>query len=284
MKKIDVESVFRSKNPSLYKMLPGFVFSWLKRIIHQGEVNLFLEKNREQYNFDFVEEVVKHFGVKTKAAGVENIPSSGGCIIACNHPLGGLDAMVLLNALGKVRKDVKVFVNDILLNLENLKNLFAGVNKIGKNSAEALEEIEKVYAQNIAVVTFPAGLVSRKQFPEGVFRKAVIEDLEWKKSFVSRAKKYKKNILPVYIGGRNSNFFYNLALWRKRLGIKENIEMLFLVDEMYKQYHKTITLIFGKEIPYEIMDRRFTDSIWAEQIERHVYKMGEQQKSLAFNV
>jgi putative hemolysin len=282
VKKIDVENVFRSKNPSLYKLLPRFIFSYLKKIVHQDEINCFLEQNENKYDFDFVEAVVNHFGVKTKVLGEENIPVGRPCIFAANHPLGGLDAMALLNELGKKRRDVKVFVNDILMNLENLKNLFVGVNKVGKTSVNALQEVENVYAENIAVVTFPAGLVSRKQFPNGFFRRPVIEDLEWKKSFISRAKKYRKNVIPVYIGGKNSNFFYNLALLRKLLGIKANIEMLYLVDEMYKQYTNTITIIFGKEIPFETFDNRMSDSKWAEKVKVHVYEMGKKMESIEF--
>ncbi len=284
LKKIDVDDVFRSKNAALYKLLPRFIFSYLKRIIHQDVANRFLERNENNYGFDFVKEVIAEFGVKTKVIGMENVPATGGCIVASNHPLGALDGMALLDEVGKMRKDIKFFVNDILLNLENLKNLFAGVNTVGRTSAEALAEIEKVFSMNIAVFTFPAGLVSRKQFPNGIFKKAVIEDLEWKKSFISRSKKYKKNIIPVFIDGRNSNFFYNLSLWRKFFGIKANIEMLYLVDEMYKQHNKTITIIFGKEIAWETFDKRFTDVQWAEKVKRHVYEMGKKVQSFEFRV
>jgi putative hemolysin len=282
--KIDIDEIFKSKNAALYKLLPGFIFSYLKKIIHQAKINSFLERHKSEYDFDFVKGIVNEFGIKTKVIGIENIPSSGGKIFASNHPLGALDAMAFLNEIGNTRKDVKVFVNDILLNLDNLRNLFAGVNVTGKTSADALAEIESIYAKDIAVFTFPSGLVSRKQFPNGLFGKSVIEDLEWKKSFISRAKKYRKNIIPVYIDGQNSNFFYNLALWRKRFGIKANIEMLYLADEMYKQHGKTITIIFGKEIPFETFDKKFSDSKWAEKVKQHVYRMGKEKQSLNFQV
>ena len=283
LKKIDVDGIFKTKNPALYKALPSFVLSSLKKILHQDKINSFLERHGNKYDFDFVKEIITEFGIRTEVIGMENVAVTGGKLFASNHPLGALDAMAMLNEVGKVRKDVKFFVNDILLNLENLKNIFSGVNKVGKLSVQALEEVEKVYAMDSAVFTFPSGLVSRKQFPNGVFGKPVIEDLEWKKSFISRAKKYKKNIIPVYVAGENSNFFYTLSLWRKRLGIKANIEMLFLVNEMYKQHAKTITIIFGKEIPFETFDTRFNDSEWAEKVRRHVYDMGRQMKSLTFN-
>ncbi len=284
LKKIDIDAVFKSKNPGLYKILPSFIFSYLKKITHQEKVNAFLERHVNDYDFDFVHGIIKEFGIHTHVIGMENLPATGGCIVSSNHPLGALDAMAMLDEVGKRRKDIKFFVNDILLNLDNLKNLFAGVNVVGKTSVQALEEIENVFSRDIAVFTFPAGLVSRKQFPNGIFGKSVIEDLEWKKSFISRANRYKKNIIPVFVDGRNSNFFYSLSNWRKRFGIKANIEMLYLVDEMYQQQGKTITIIFGKEIPYSTFDKRFTDTQWAQKVKEHVYKMGKEMKSLEFTV
>lgn len=284
LKKIDLDEVFRSKNPGLYKWLPSFLLSYLKRVIHQDSVNAFLERNAQAQDFDFVKAIVEEFGITTRVIGLEYLPTHQPCIVAANHPLGALDAMSLLNEIRPVRSDVRFLVNDILLNLHNLKNLFAGVNKVGKTSVQALEEIEKIYAQDIAVFTFPSGLVSRKQFPHGWFGKYVIRDLEWKKSFIARSRKYKKNVVPVYIEGRNSDFFYRLANWRKRLGIKANIEMLYLVDEMYKQRGNTITIIFGKEIPFETFDKRHNDQEWAGKIREHVYAMGQAGKPLVFKV
>lgn len=284
LKKIDVDKVFESKNPKLYKLLPGFIFSFLKRILHQDEINLFLERNAHNYDFEFVKAILQEFGIEEKVIGIENIPPSGGSVIASNHPLGALDFMAMMNAIGTKRKDVKALVNDILLNLHNLKNLFAGVNKVGKTSVDSLQEIENIFASGNLSITFPAGLVSRKQFPNGFFGKSVIEDMEWKKSFISRAKKHKKNVIPVFIDGRNSDFFYNFALWRKRFGIKANIEMLFLVNEVFKQRGKTITVIFGKEIPYETFDKCFTDTQWAEKVKRHAYEMGKQRQVLNFQI
>ena len=284
LKKIDIDGVFKSKNPGLYKILPSFILSYVKRIVHQDEINNFLERNANKYDFEFVKAIIDDFGIEEKVIGLENIPVSGGSVIASNHPLGALDFMAMMNAIRTKRKDVKALVNDILLNLDNLKNLFAGVNKVGKTSAESLLEVENVFASENLSVTFPAGLVSRKQFPNGFFGKSAIEDLEWKKTFITRAKKHKRNIIPVYIDGKNSNFFYNLALWRKLLGIKANIEMLYLVNEVYKQRGKTITVIFGKEISFETFDKRFTDMQWAQKVKEHVYRMGIEKQSLKFAI
>ena len=280
--KLDVDGIFKSKNPSLYKILPSFIFSYLKRVIHQDRLNSFIERHGNKYDFEFVKAIIEEFGINEKVIGQENIPATGGCVLAANHPLGAMDFITMMNAIGSTRKDVKALVNDILLNLDNLKNLFSGVNKVGKTSAESLIEVENVFSSEVLSITFPAGLVSRKQFPNGFFGKSVIEDLEWKKTFITRARKHKRDVLPVYIDGQNSNFFYNLSLWRKRVGINANLEMLYLVDEMYKQHGKTITIIFGKMIPFETFDKRFSDTEWAEKVKKFVYQMGSEKKSLSF--
>lgn len=272
---IDLEKIIRKKNPRLLKALPGFVLNYIRRIIHEEDVNKFIREHGHKYDFDFAAAILNEFGVKVNLIGTENIPPTGGCIIASNHPLGGVDGIALLHSVGKVRRDIKFLVNDILLNLENLRSLWVPVNKVGKNSQEIIDKIEQTYSSDNAVLIFPAGLVSRKQ-PRG------IKDLEWKKSFINRARKHNRPIVPVYIEGKNSGFFYNFAYWRKKLGIKANIEMFFLVDEMYKQKNKTITLIFGKPIAYEVFDKKFSDAEWAEKLKQHVYEMGKAGRSIQF--
>ena len=261
---IDLEQVIRDKNPGLLKVLPTFILNFIRKVIHEKQINDFIKENGNKHDFDFLSCVLKEFDVKIKVIGKENIPQKGGFIFAGNHPLGGLDGIAFMKAVGEVRKDIKFLVNDILLNLENIKSLFIPVNKSGRNSSEIIDTIEKTCASDHAILIFPAGLVSRKQGKE-------IKDLEWKKSFVALSKKYQKDIIPVYIEGRNTNFFYNLARWRKAIGIKANLEMFFLVDEMYKQRSKTIILCFGKLISYKSFDNTSTDKQWANKIKEQVY-------------
>lgn len=250
------------------------MINFLKRKIHQEEMNDFLARNYKYQGLDFVSATLTQFHINLKLVGQENVPSTGGCIVAANHPLGGLDGLALIKAVSTVRakKDVKFIVNDILLNLKNLAELFVPVNKHGKNSAEVLATIEDTYESNQAVLVFPAGLVSRKQDGK-------IKDLEWKKSFITQARKHQKDIIPVFIEGQNSNFFYNFALLRKKLGIKANIEMFFLVDEMFRQKNKSITIIFGKPIPYTHFDKSKTDQEWARELKELVYQIGKDYAS-----
>jgi putative hemolysin len=262
---IDIEKVFAEKNPRVLKFIPGFIIRYLKRVIHQEELNDALERYSDVMGLDFIELVLKEFDARIVVEGIENVPKQGRYIIAANHPLGGIDGMALMNVVGSVRKDILFPVNDLLMYLPNLKPLFIPLNKHGRN-ADNIRIFDETFASDVAILYFPAGLCSRKV-------NGKIVDLDWKKTFISKAKKFKRDIIPVYIRGRNSNFFYNLANWRVRLGVKSNIEMLYLVDEMFKQKDKEILIRFGKPIPYQFFDNTKKDVEWASYMKEHVYSL-----------
>ena len=276
---IDIEALFASKNPKLLRIIPGFVLSYLKRITHQEEINGYIWRNRNKYGLPFVEAILKEFGVSVEICDKRTIqfppttliPHSGRFIVSSNHPLGGIDGMALMQELGKVREDIVFPVNDLLMNVPGLRPLFIPINKHGRNTENA-RLINETFASEKMILYFPAGLVSRKQRIQG---KIVIRDMEWKNTFIKKAKKYQRDVIPIYIAGRNSEWFYNLARWRKRLGIKANIEMLYLVDEMSKQFNKTITLVVGDIIPYTTFDKSKSESQWAAWVQEKVYNLGE---------
>lgn len=277
-KYIDVEKVLKEKAPKFYKIIPSFFISKVKKILHEDEINEVMEKIGHLKDLEFNDAVLYHLNASIKTFGIENIPEKGGVIIASNHPLGGLDGMALIKAVSEKRKDIKFIVNDILLKLQNYSGIFVGVNKLGNTPKSSLLEVEKVFASDMAVLFFPAGLVSRKQKINGQWQ---IQDLQWNKTFVQKAIQYKKPIIPVFIEGRNSDFFYNLSYWRKKIGIKGNIEMLFLPDEMFKQKNQTLTIYFGKPIHPEWLDKSKTYTEWANVIKRYVYS-GNIQKQISF--
>lgn len=266
---IDVEQVFASKNPSLLKVIPKFFISYLKRIVHQKEINAFLAEKGHLKGVDFCRSVLDDlFGAKYSAIGLEKLPSQGRFIFASNHPLGGLDGIALIVAVSEKYPNIKFPVNDILLNLKPLQEIFVPINKHGGHSKTAARLIEEAYESDAQILMFPAGLVSRKQ-------KGVIRDLEWKNNFVRKAVKHQRDIVPVHITGHNSNFFYRLANLRKFLGIKANIEMLYLPDEMFKQFNQNLTIRFGTPIPWqEIKDTGKPDE-WARKIKEKCYQLAE---------
>jgi len=265
-KLIDIKKVISDKNPKFLKRIPKFFVRYLQRILHEQDVNQFVHDHKEDSPVEFCLSVMKKFNIKVTVNGIENIPSEGGAILACNHPLGGMDAMALVTVLHEKRPDVKFIVNDVLLHLENLKPIFVGVNKYGTNATDSLKKVDETFQGNDLLCIFPAGLVSRKI-------KGSIRDLKWKKTFISRSKKYNKLIIPVYIDGKLSRFFYNLYKFRKAVGIKANIEMLYLVNELYKQHNKHIQIHIGKPIFAAHLDASKNYQEWADHIQDEVYKL-----------
>jgi len=264
--KIDVEEVLRSKNPSLVKAVPSFLINYLKRVVHQNEINYFLEKYGHLKDSEFVAAGLEYFEIKYNVYRSENIPSKGRYFFVSNHPLGGLDGLVFMNELSRYYKDIKFPVNDILLNIKNLSGIFLPINKHGGQAKEAVRSLEEAYASDCQILYFPAGLCSRKKH-------GVIKDLIWHKSFISKAIQHKRDIVPAFFSGRNSDFFYNLANTRTFLGIKSNIEMLYLPDEMFRQKGKNILLVFGKAIPWQTFDSSRSLPEWSEWVKSKTYEL-----------
>ncbi len=271
-KVIDVEKLIHSKNPKLKKWLPGFIIRYLKKILHEDEVNHFLENHKNDSGHEFCEAAVNHLDMKVVVNGIERIPKVGPVVITMNHPLGGMDAVAFIHALKNHRKDLKFIVNDVLMHLTNLQPFFVGVNKYGRNEKSARIQIMELFESDHAICIFPAGLVSRKS-------KGIVQDLEWKKTFMTYALKYQIPILPVYIEGELSNFFYRLSNFRKFFGIKANVEMLYLANELFKQRNKTITFEVGALIDTSQLDATKGDHLLAQEIKSEVYQIKNEGRS-----
>jgi len=262
---IDVEKVLAEKNPSVLKWMPKIVLNYLKNIIHQEEINDFLEQHKDKKNEEFCQAVVDYFDLKVEVEGLEKIPTDERIVLVMNHPLGGMDAMILITALNGRRNDLKFIVNDILLNLENMKDMFVGVNKVGSQKSGTRERIYELFSSDDCVCIFPAGLVSRKI-------NGKVEDLEWKKTFVTNAKKFNRKVIPIHIEGHLSEFFYKFSNLRRKLGIKANIEMLYLSNELFKQTRRHIKFVVGDPIDEAILynDKKSEIEI-AQDIRKIVY-------------
>ena len=264
---IYLKEVFKSKNPALARWIPGFVYSWLNRIICIDDINDFIRKHGDRKGIDFADAIVEYLNLTFQTEGITNLPSpQGRYIFVSNHPLGGPDGIALISFLGKYYPDLKFPVNDILLNLKNLNNIFLPVNKHGGMSREAVKAITSAYTSDNQIIMFPAGLCSRKI-------KGKIEDLEWQKNFIVGAVKHHRDIVPIYISGQNSNFFYNLSNFRKRIGLKANIEMLWLPKEAFKKKNETLTLKIGKPISWQSFDKSKKPKEWAKEVREILYRL-----------
>ena len=251
------------------KWVPRPLVSWLKRIIHQDEVNAYLWESRHLKGTEWLEECVRYLDATLDIVGEENLPAKDDgrlYTFVSNHPLGGEDGVALGAIIGRHYDGrFRYLVNDLLMNLPGLAPLCIPINKTGKQSRDFPKMVEAGFQSDNHMLMFPAGLCSRR-------KKGVIEDIPWKKTFISKSVEYQRDVVPIHFGGQNSNFFYRLANFSDRF-LPFNLAMLFLVDEMYKNVHKTFRVAIGKPIPWQTFDKSKTPMEWAQFVKEQVYKL-----------
>lgn len=267
---IDIDRILKEKVGRHAKYVPGFLVAWLKHIVHQDEVNRFLASSADKIGVEWLEECVRYLDMNLIIEGRENLPSptdSRLYTFVSNHPLGGEDGVALGAILGRhYEGKVKYLVNDLLMQLPGLAPLCIPINKTGSQSKQFPAMVQAGFSSGNHIIMFPAGLCSRR-------KKGVIRDLAWKKTFITKSVEHQRDVVPIHFSGRNSNFFYGLANLCETLGIKFNIAMLFLVDEMYKNVHKTFHVKIGKPIPWQTFDRSKSAAEWAQYVQDEVYKL-----------
>lgn len=269
---LDLDKVLQDKAPKIYNKIPRFAINYLKRKVHLEELNEILTIYADKDGVDFMEAVVGYFNLTLNVYGLEDIPLDGRYIFVSNHPLGGLDGICLSAIIGKrYNKKIKYVVNDVLYFIRNLQSIFLPVNKYGKQSKQTANAANEAYTSDNQIITFPAGLCSRK-------KNGQIVDLAWQKNFVLKAIESKRDIVPVYFEAKNSNFFYRFANLRKALGIKFNIELILLPDEMFKNKNKHFTVFFGEPISYTDLDDSKTAVQWMEYIRKKTYNLATTNK------
>mgnify|MGYP002610465950 CR=1 FL=1 len=269
-KTIDIDNIIKAKMGAKSKYVPGLLLKWLKHIIHQDEVNRYLWESRDKTGTEWLEECVRYLDMTLNIEGMENLPDKNDgklYTFVSNHPLGGADGVALGAIIGHhYDGNFRYLVNDLLMNLPGLAPLCIPINKTGKQSRDFPAMVEAGFASNHHMLMFPAGICSRKTDGR-------IQDLAWKKTFITKSVETHRDIVPIHFGGRNSDFFYNVANVCKALNLKFNVAMLFLVDEMYKNVHKTFRVAIGKPIPWQTFDKSKTPMEWAQFVRNRVYKL-----------
>ncbi len=269
-KTIDVTEILKSKMGDKARFVPSPIIKWLERILHQNEVNKYLWDSRRLTGVDWLEECVRYLDMTLEIVGKENLPDPNDgrlYTFVSNHPLGGQDGVALGAIIGRHYDGrFRYLVNDLLMNLPGLAPLCIPINKTGAQSRNFPAMVEAGFHSDKHMLMFPAGLCSRKN-------NGVIRDLPWKKTFITKSVETHRDVVPIHFGGRNSDSFYRLANICKILGVRFNIAMLFLVDEMYKNVHKSFRVAIGKPIPWQTFDKSKTPMEWAEFVQNKVYEL-----------
>jgi putative hemolysin len=263
---IDIGREFRNSNSGFFRSLPGFIVRRIEKLICQDEINAAIFRSRDKTGVPFINDILEGWNVNVEIAGIENIPTVGRFIFASNHPVGGLDALAFYSLIYRFFPDVKSPTNELLGRIPNLRPVMLAINVFGRNTREVALKLEELFESDSQIMIFPSGEVSRR-------KNGIISDPVWQKSFVAKAVQYKRDIIPVYISGRNSNLFYLIASLRKNLGIKMFAESLLLPREMMNQRNSTVTLTVGELIPWQSLTPEKSHAEWAQHIKQLVYNM-----------
>lgn len=268
-KTIDIKRILKDKMGSKARFVPCFLVAWLKKIIHEDEVNRFLWENRNLKGTEWLTACVQYLDMTLDIVGAENLPDKNNgklYTFVSNHPLGGQDGVSLGSIIGRhYDGKFRYLVNDLLLNLPGLKPVSIGINKTGKQSRDFPRMVEAGFNSDNHLLMFPAGLNSRRINGE-------IHDLPWKKTFITKSVETHRDVVPIHFSGQNSKRFYRIAKFSDRY-LPFNLAMLFLVDEMYRNVGKTFRITIDKPIPWQTFNKTKTPMEWANFVEERVYAL-----------
>lgn len=263
---LDLEQIIRARAGKKARFIPQFLINWFKKAAHQDYINGYLKEG--YVGVEFCENGLKYLGVDLEINGLENLPKDGRKFtFVSNHPLGAIDGVTLGAVIGKEYDGkIKYLMNDLLMNLKGMAPLGVPINKIGGQARNLPKLIDEAFRSENQMLIFPAGLCSRKIDGK-------IQDIPWGKAFITKSRQTGRDIIPIHFEGQNSERFYKVASWQKKLGLKFNIAMLMLPDEMYKSAGRKYRITFGKPIPIQTLDRSRTDVEWAQDIRKTVYEL-----------
>jgi putative hemolysin len=264
---ISIEQTLYERFPALAgpraRMVSRPMIGLLRRLACEERINRTLALLSGETGFDFVEKVLEllKFSYAIARTDRENIPVEGRTVIVANHPLGALDAIALLDLVGSVRRDVRILVNDVLMQLEPLRSLVLPVNVFGEGGSSGLREAYRALEREEALIVFPAGEVSR-------IRPSGIRDPRWSEGFIRLALKTGAPVLPIHVGGHNSPTFYGLSMLAKPLS------MLLLAREMFGNEASRITMNVGALIPSHALSvPGLSMQRVAARMRHHVYRL-----------
>ena len=263
---LDIEQVIKAKGGEKAKRIPKFVINWFKKFIHQDFINAYLKEG--YVGVEFCEHALEYLGVEIEVVGRENLPKDGRkYTFVSNHPLGAIDGVTLGAVIGREYDgNIKYLMNDLLMNLKGMAPLGIPINKLGGQARNLPRLINEVYESDCQMLVFPAGLCSRKIDGK-------IQDIEWGKNFVKKSRDTGRDIVPIHFEGENSKRFYRVAKLQKILGLKFNIAMMLLPDEMYRSKGRKYKITIGKPIAVSSLDKSKSDNEWAQEIRKQVYEL-----------
>lgn len=247
------------------KKPPRLLLGIVKRLIHQEDFNRYFRQGK--LGTEFLEGFLDYINVSVEIVGEENIPPEGRFTFASNHPLGMLETCAQAAFFSrKYDGRIAIPANDLMMSIKQVHEYLIPVNKLGGQGKDLAVALDEAFAGDRQIVYFPAGLCSRKI-------DGVVQDLPWKKTFITKSRQYHRDIVPIWFSGQNSPRFYRIDRLRNLLKIKLNIAMLTLPSEVFRCRGKHFKMVIGKPIPWQNFTRERSDIEWAAFVREQVYAL-----------
>ena len=255
--------------PQLSQKIPNFLKGWLKRVLHVQDLNDFISTTDSPSGLAFFQAAMDELDITFTIRGEENLDASKRLLFAGNHPLGGPEGLIMGSILGKHFGDnFRVPVNQLMAQFHPIKEFFVPISIFGRQTRLAASNLTDMFASDYQVMIYPAGACAKR------IKGRIVEE-PWKKTFVTQARRYQRDVIPMHLSGHNSNRFFFLSRLSKFLGLKFNLGMIFLVDELFRKRHGHFVITFGKAIPWQTFDQTKTDQQWADWVKAQVAMLQE---------
>lgn len=268
MKLIDTDDILKSAR--LNRVVGVGAAKVLMSILKLNTINKLYAKFADKQGYEFINALVTELEIKYEInpEELDRIPKESPFIIVSNHPYGGLEGLILLHALLKIRPDIKIMGNYILKDVEQIKEYVCPVtieeeNGKIKSSLSGAKQALTHINQGGCLVIFPAGEVSTfYQEQLGIIDKA------WPDGIIRLIKKQRVPIVPVYFHGTNSRFFHFLGL------IHPTLRNAKMPSELLNKKHKTIPVRIGNAIQLKDQDEFPDISRYGRFLRAKTYALG----------
>ncbi|PQV46023.1 putative hemolysin [Jejuia pallidilutea] len=251
-----------------YGFIGTFIGWLLMKVLKISTLNKIYNRNKHLSEVDFLNGILGDFQIKFEIPeeDLKRLPKDGAYITVSNHPLGGIDGILLLKLMLEQRKDFKIIANFLLHRIAPLKPYIMPVNpfedrKDAKSSVAGFKNAILHLREGHPLGIFPAGEVST--YRDG----KLVVDRPWEEAAMKLIKKAEVPIVPIYFHAKNSKLFYKLSK------ISDTFRTAKLPSELLTQKKRTIKVRIGK--PISVTDQKEHESLesFSEFIRRKTYML-----------
>ncbi|WP_396602409.1 GNAT family N-acyltransferase [Algibacter sp. R77976] len=246
---VSAKEVAKAIQIDKYGFIGTFIGWLLMKTLKISTLNKFYKQHKHLKDVDFLDRILEEFQIKFEIPeeDLKRLPKDGAYITVSNHPLGGIDGILLLKLMLEQRKDFKIIANFLLHRIEPLAPFIMPVNpfedrKDVKSSIAGFKNSILHLRDGHPLGIFPAGEVST--YRDG----KLVVDRPWEEAAMKLVKKAEVPVVPIYFHAKNSKLFYQLSK------ISDTFRTAKLPSEVLTQKRRTIKVRIGK--PISVKDQK----------------------------